>query len=302
MPELVLALLVHNARPALDDLIANLHAFAPEAEVVVFNGGTDASLLDGVDARPLRCSRPLTYGNSSPFHINTFRELAGDGLDYDRIVTLDGDVALLRGGLEAGLRRIMGPAEYMAARFTAVDEDRRDENIRRYGFQAGSWRRLLAVDRLYRGFNPAQVFARPFVERILAHPHIDAIEAHLDRARLYGADELVWASLAAGLGAHPIGNPGERALVTRVHSTDELRGYTEDPDVFFVHKVLMDVGARDRTFVRNLWSGRDEPLRPPRPWSPERLPWRPFVRSRARDLAALSEAPSFWLRTRSLQR
>src|SRR5690348_1069416 len=99
MSRLCLAILAHNNRPCLDDFLLNIRAFVPSAEVVLFNGGRDHSLFDGLDLEICPYSHPLEYGRgggTAPFHFQIMRWLHEEQRDYEFLITLDSDMLFIK--------------------------------------------------------------------------------------------------------------------------------------------------------------------------------------------------------------
>ncbi|MBC7374657.1 MAG: hypothetical protein H7323_11775 [Frankiales bacterium] len=264
---LVLAVLAHADRPCLQDQLANLRAFAPDARVVVFNGGTDRELTAGLDVATCPYSRPLTHHRVGSFHGLVMQWLVEQRWDADVLVTLDSDMLLLKPGLGDHAAATMAATGrgYLGAHFGEVLPDTAWRPGRRFHRKwAGQWQELFGLPHPYRAFNPGQAFSGAYVEAFAAWSRRPALMAAIERTRLDALDEIVWATLAVALGVGALDHPGGRALQLRRHSPQELGAYLADPDVFMVHRVGMDLDAADRRLLRAVAQGQqlnvDEPF------------------------------------------
>jgi hypothetical protein len=251
------AVLAHAYRDALEDLLDSLHTYVPEAEVVVFNGGTDPQLTTGLDVPVCPYSRPLRIGNLVPFHWAVMRWLEETGTDYDFLVTVDWDVLFVRGGLAAHLERTMEASAFMGAGYLVAGPWFPEwDCARRINFGWGRWwRPLFGTDFPSWAFNPGLVFRREYVQKALRFEALPRIMARAARSRIYGIEEWIYATLAVSLGCNPIRNPGSSALQNRLLTVTEIRDALDDPAVHVLHK-LGGGGAPERELLRQVRRGR----------------------------------------------
>lgn len=278
MPALVcVAVLAHDHRESLDDLIDNIRWFVPGADVLVFNGGANTELLQGVDAEVCPASRPLRIGNLVPFHWETIRWLHERRRPYDFLVTLDSDMLFVRHGYTDFLERTMAESEFMGMSYLVAGpwypgwDTVRWFNLswRRwwqplFGTRYGSW-----------ALNPGMVFRREYCEKLLSFPKRESVLRRARLSRLYGIEEFVWASFATAMRCRPVRNPGSHGVIVPVHAPATFRAAIEDPDVFLVHKIPMALDHPHRRIVKALrenrepdWSLIGSPV--PRPAGPPR--------------------------------
>ena len=71
-------------------------------------------------------------------------------------------------------------------------------------------------------------------------------------SKLSALEEIIFATYAVKIQANPIVNPGSHALLLRRHSMQELKGYLQDENVFFVHKIGMNQSDVDRIYLKSL--------------------------------------------------
>lgn len=255
MGDVVLAVLAHEQRACLEDLLGNLAALAPSARVVLFNGGSDAELTVGLGPPTCPYSRPMDHHRVGAFHGLVMQWLSEEQLLGDHLVTLDSDVLMLRQGLPEYLGRTM-TAGYRGAHLGEIRPDTAWRPGRRFLRKwPGAWQDLFGVPYPYRAFNPVQVFSRTYVDAFISWPGRHRLMRAVEQTRLDALDEIVWPTLAAALGVGMQEDPGGHALQLRRHTPAELGQLASDPDVYFVHKVGMELAATDRRLVRSLASG-----------------------------------------------
>jgi hypothetical protein len=239
--KIVFAVLAHRNNEAVTWLTANLAANCPQSDVVVFDSG-QPGWYDG-DAERLSASRPLEWGKVSAFHYLTMCELADR--DYDLLVTLDYDVALIRPGFEDHLASLIDTYAYIAPGFGPLDEGAQGRVQRRiWWWWNRYWQPLLQSPRPYEIYNPMQAFRRDLAERIVHDPQIPKIIDQVTRGRPGVFEELVYASRVVSYGMPGIGLAGAHAVTSRLWTYDELEILAGDPNVFLVHKIAQR-GQRD---------------------------------------------------------
>jgi hypothetical protein len=257
------AILAHDHRSALEDLIDNVRFFVPEAEVVVFNGGADGALTAGLDVDVCPYSRPLRLGNLVRFHWGVFRWLEERRKAFDFLVVLDSDQLFVRQGFGEFLERAMATSEFMAGGYldAAPGWYREWNEVRRINYSwRRRWRPLYGVPYPAWGFNPGTVFRQEFMERASRFPNTQRIVELAARSRLYGIEEFVHATMAKRLGCNPLRHPGSLGLLNGYPSRETFERCLEDPNVFLLHKVHMELAAPDRRIIRDLRQGRSPDL------------------------------------------
>ena len=253
------AILAHTNRPCLDDQVRNLRTFAPTADVVLFNGGRDPNLADGLDIDVCPYSQPLRYERVARFHGEIMRWLHETGREFDFLVTIDSDVLLIKHGFEAFLDRAMADSAYMGVLFRRVEKDTEWITGRRFHYVwRRAWQPIFEVEHPYGCFCPGQVFRGEYVERLLRFPRLDELFERIERSRLRDLEELIWATLAVTLECNPRRYPDAVSASVRYrkrHAPGEIRAYLDDPDVFLLHPVPMSLDAPERRLIRLLREG-----------------------------------------------
>ena len=270
MTQLYFAILAHNARPCLEDLVLNLRAFAPGAEVVLFNGGHDPGLAAGLDVPVCPASRPARRGSVDYFHYAVMRWLHDEGRAYDFLVTLDSDMLLIKPGLAEYLEQTMANSLYMANNFMETPPGT-DWPTGRFHWLKWKqvWQPIFGTRNPYGCFNPGQVFRREYVERLMAFPKLPELLAAIERSHMPAMEEMIYPTLAVALDAAPLRHPGSQVpprwdipgqtsalRVMKRHSPADIRAYLADPNVHLIHPVPLDMAAPERQLVRMLRDGR----------------------------------------------
>ena len=253
----VYAILAHDDPAGLATYVRDLRQMVPGARVVLFNGGADASLAAGLDVDVVPDSIPLRYGRLAEFHLRTLRHIQSLEEPYRFVVTLEPDVAVVRPGLDQMLVQAMEVqhADYLAAGYWVRDRAGLPIGMSYQHWQE-VWRPLLGTDMPSGCYNPAQVFGRPFVDRLLALPQLAEIEALLPLTPVHAMEEVVWPTLAAATGGNP-GWPGTYSEAVRLvrFRPSELQRLV-DGGTHLVHKVGTSPGDPDRQIVNELMAGR----------------------------------------------
>lgn len=257
MPRIHFAVLAHANEPCVADLVRCLWDLNPGATVSLFNGGRNKGFFAGQGVSICPYSSPLRYGNLTAFHIGVMRWLQESREEYDFLVTLDHDMLPLREGLADYLGARMGHVSYMGARFRVADDPANwklgGSTVEQVNQSWKSrWQPLFGTDVPYWSFNPGQVFSKGLVERILAYPRLTPLMELATRSRIWAMEEMVYPTLAVAVGAETKELPGEHGLLFDSHSSDRLRELAVDPDVFFVHRVGMQLASPDRQVIHEL--------------------------------------------------
>jgi hypothetical protein len=96
------AVLVHDNRELVNQLLDNIRHYCPNSLVVVYNGGEDRELLKDIDVLVCPTSRKLEYGYTTIYFIEIMEWLEEIKLEYDFLINIDSDALFIR----KGLRRI----------------------------------------------------------------------------------------------------------------------------------------------------------------------------------------------------
>lgn len=270
MQKVLLAVLAHESRRCLADLLANARAFVDPVDIVVYNGGPHPGLLDGLDATPCPGAVRLYRGNLVPFHAAVMRFAESRGIGYDHLITLDSDMLFVKQGVAAFLDGVMGDTEFMAAGYLRSDDWCRERMPRLRRFEASWplwWRRVFGDTPASWAHNPGMVFRRSAVQRIVAWPELDRMLRISGRSRLHGVEEFVYPTIADRLGCRPLRHPEQSGNHPEPVDIPALHEYLASPSCYWIHKVPLDIGDPVRKEVRELQEGRAparsaDPVRP----------------------------------------
>jgi hypothetical protein len=260
MPATVeVVILAHEKRGALEELVDNVRFFVPEADVVVFNGGMDRALTEGLGVDTCPYSRPMRRGNLVGFYEGVLRWANERRARPDFHVVLDSDQLFMRTGFRDFLEMAMSESEFMASGYLEPSPTYYAlwNEVRRINYSwKWRWQSLYGLPHPSWGFNPGTVFRREFVDRVSHFANTPRILKLARRSRVYGIEEFVFSTLARRLGCNPIRHPGSLGLVSGYPSREIFERCFEDPDVFMIHKVGMEMDSPDRQIVRALRHGR----------------------------------------------
>lgn len=260
MADICFAVLAHNQRASLDDLLRNLRYFAPRADVVLYNGGKDARLFDGLDVDVCRYSHPLRYERLTDFHLDVLQWVYEERRQFDFLITLDSDMLLIKPGIEDYLETVMASSNYMAVDFSEVLPDTTWKPGRRFHLKWPTiWQPIFGTRNPFGCFNPGQVFGRQYVERLMHFPRLSELRLRVERSRFPFLEEMILPTLAVVLDCNPrrLPIPDESAIrFLGYHSPEEIDRYRRDPDMYhLIHPVNMTLDAPDRDMVRAVMAG-----------------------------------------------
>lgn len=260
MGRICFGLLAHNKPDCLQDLVSNIRAFAPGSDIILFNGGKDPHLADGLAIEVCPYSRPLEYERVARYHFELMRWLHEEQRDYEYLVTLDSDVLLIKPGLAAYLDKAMADSAYMSVLFREIDplDPWVPGRVFHYKWER-IWQPIFGTRYPWGCFNPGQVFRRAYADRLMQFPKLDELLWRIDRSSLHNLEEIVWATMAVTLECQPrcFPYPVQRAVrYLQPHTPDDIRYWLSNPNVYFVHPITMDMNAPDRQLIRELKEGQ----------------------------------------------
>lgn len=240
--------LAHDRPATVRDQVANLRLTSPGCEVVVFNGGNDPHLVDGLDVEQCSASTPLRHRYLARFHGLALEWVGGRDRGVSHLVTLDSDVLALRPGFAERLADC--GADYLATGLAPLLPGTAWVPGRRFLRAWPHWQPLFGTEHPWGCFNPVQVFGRRYVDGFLAWPHRERLLQQVAGTRVEAAEEIVWPTLAHALDLRAERLPGGRAVQLRRHAPAELARHLGDADEFFVHRVGTGLDDPDRAQVR----------------------------------------------------
>ena len=295
MTNMVFAILAHNNRGgAVNYLADNLAATCPSSDVVVFNGGPDDQWVGDVTAKVVG-AHPFGWGKVAAFHYLTMQ--AVEQYQYDALVTLDFDMAMVKPGFERHIGQLLDTYAYIGTRLHPVDlwsGGNPDRQV--WNWWHNQWAALFEAPQPYCVFNPCQVFRRDLVDRFLADPAMPSIIDQATRAQVFCMEEIVYATRTVAYGMPTTSNPGSHGILHVSHDADELELLAADPHVHLVHKIterhqrlavdrLLADGADADAAARRLM------MRPPRAGISRRTALRELARRTRGDLRGILGGP-----------
>jgi hypothetical protein len=260
---LCLVVLDHRNDGFLGDLVASARAFCPEADVAWYDSGTESG-----DPPPelfrLGASRPLGYARVMPFFLDMLEWAAGG--EYDYVVNLETDMAIVRPGFEAFVEASLRDADHLAPRLRRdTAPTSRWRPYRSLRAELPELAEMLCVDSIDGCFSPGQAFSRRYAQALVSSDMYgrlrDFVLSNESRGASYSLQEILMPTLAKALGLRTVEYPPEadrynryrpyhaapsigRALQTRgVHLVHPIRRDWDDPARRTVHRRLDSVAA-----------------------------------------------------------
>ncbi|MGB8953854.1 MAG: hypothetical protein WCC10_00650 [Tumebacillaceae bacterium] len=260
MKKICFAILVHEKREIVEDLVENVRYFCPNSTIVLYNGGYDATLCHGLGVPVCPASKKLHYGMTALYMLETMKWVHESGIGYDYLITMDSDALFAKRGFEEWVEREMQDADFMG--FNAGTRwpgwDPWEQILQEWE----KWREILNTDNFdFLGvFGVGQTFSRDAVDRFLNFERIAEVQANLQRTTAWGIDEVIFVNLARRLGlrlkSYPLDRERNEYDTTRYRpyfTADEVRHCVRHhPHGFLYHPVHRDLDDEARVFVQEL--------------------------------------------------
>lgn len=252
----LMAILAHADARSLRELVDNVRAFCPGADLVLYDSGADPHLGDGLDVERFPVPRRLEYSQVTPFFLDVCEWLSAEGRDYDYWVNLETDMLFVRSGYVHFLRETMSGYDYMAPLFARHNpRTSRWRPIRTLRPELPRWYAVLGFEHTHRGFSPGQVFARRYVDELVGHERYPEIRRLVAENRSNSLQEVLFPTLVDFLGQRGRSYPEEWAPINRYRPFQAVRGVRRAlglSDVHFVHPVRRDPDDPARRLVLSL--------------------------------------------------
>lgn len=254
---LCFAILAHEDRDSLGDLLQNVAHFCPGSTPIVYDASKSGGLCKGLPTLAIPGSRPLPYGYGTRYIFDVMEWALSMQLQFDLFVVLDSDLLFVQEGYEEFLERHLGSSEYMGIRFTPEPRTNSIESPAAFMWRNWKrWRHLLDASLPCTAFNPLQAFRRSLVERIVALPNLNRLRRAVNQTRRKAMAEAVFPTLAHALDGRPQAypNPYPFSVSYRPGSTVSLYEavrFAHTPDCHVVHPVKpLNVDHPVRLWVR----------------------------------------------------
>jgi len=243
------AILAHADAGIAASQIRNIRRYNADAEIVLYNGGTDPDFGSTLGVPVCPYSRPLQYGRLERFLLDTALWLETERVGYDYLVGVDSDVLFVREGFEQALRGAMSDADAMGVNMT----------MQRSPFELphwipgkmlweewDRWQPFFGTEGFCGTFNPMQVYTRDTIRRVLADltpARRSALEGLLASSRVFALEELLLPTLALRAGARIRSYPETMAAFVRCGEDmtwEELQRALRTPEAYFLHPARRD--------------------------------------------------------------
>lgn len=192
------AILVHEKRELVKQLIDNVRYYCPNSAIVLYNGGDDPTLCDGLGVPVCPSSRKLERGWTTVYFLETMEWLEELGIKYKYFINIDSDALFIRKGYEKFIQNAMKDTDYMAVKLRIPKKDwyigielKKDIN---------RWGKLFNVNPFYGVFNVGQVISRPIVKALLNPTRKEKLKKELLETISFGSDEFFFVNMAKKLG------------------------------------------------------------------------------------------------------
>jgi hypothetical protein len=192
------SILVHDDKELVKQLIENVRYHCPNSAIVLYNGGNEPTLCDGLGVPVYPSSRKLNRGWTTIYFLETMEWLEEMGIDYEYYINLDSDVLFFRKGYEEFIQSEMKDTDYMAVNLRTPEpnwfvgrELRKDIH---------SWGKLFNVNNFLGIFNVGQIISRPLVKELLEPERNKLIKKILAETPTWGSDEILFVNMAKDLG------------------------------------------------------------------------------------------------------
>ncbi|MNO29655.1 hypothetical protein D3C76_195750 [compost metagenome] len=248
------AILVHNRREVVFDLLDNIRSFCPNSSVVLYNGGDDPELCNGLGYPVCPTSRKLYYGVTAIYMIEVMEWLEDINYSYDVLINLDSDALFAREGYEQYILNEMKDKEYMGVDTKIPDDD--FYCLVQLRQEINRWIPVLGNEPYRESFNVGQVYSRKLVLRLLHDDQYELLKSNLRDTKAFGVDELVFATIVDRLGykLHPYKKAVSSTIRYRPHfPLDEMISLMNyKAECFLVHPVYRNLKDETRSFIREV--------------------------------------------------
>ncbi|MFN7251047.1 MAG: hypothetical protein ACK4M9_09670 [Anaerobacillus sp.] len=192
------AVLIHDNRELVKQLIDNIRHYCPNSLIVVYNGGKDRELLKDLDVLVCPTSRKLEYGYTTIYFIEIMEWLEEIKVEYDFLINIDSDALFIRKGYEEFIEKEMRDTDYMAVDYQVASQDyfcgieiQKDRK---------RWEPFFTFNPLYGAFNVGQVMNRRFTKTLIKSTNIQLLKKALIETPAFGTDEIIFANLVKEFG------------------------------------------------------------------------------------------------------
>lgn len=259
---------MHEKLECVIDLVRNLRYTDPSSPVLLYNGGTDHSLLDhhfpfedyGAVVYP-DC-HPLQWGRLHDFALDCMR-FALEHYTFDTLTIVDSDQLALRPGYSSYLGAFLAGRQKVGLLGNAPSPQRPETRIgpAAAAFQETDlWRPLLRrfpqghEKFVYWSFWPSTVFTADAARDLTGFFASDSqIQEIVERTKIWASEEVILPTVVALLGYEIAANPCSYRYVNyRVpYSLRQVRAAMQSPDAYWIHPVSRRLDDPIRAHIRD---------------------------------------------------
>ncbi|MEH7119633.1 galactosyltransferase-related protein [Neobacillus vireti] len=255
--QICFAILVHEKKNLVKQLIENVRYFCPNSAIVLYNGSYDSTLCEGLGVPVCPSSHKLNYGYTAVYFLETMEWLEEMEIQYNYFINIDSDALFIKSGYEEFIQNQMKDTDYMGVdhRVTANDwhigkEVWKDQD---------RWKKLFNMKPLDGVFNVGQVISRPLVKALLEPERKERLKRALLKTYSWGMDEVVFVNLAKELGfsrkKYP--NPYDSVMIRyRPHFTlEEIIYHLSYDNGYLCHPISREENHSIRHLIHHLQTG-----------------------------------------------
>lgn len=256
MKKICFAVLVHEKRDVVEDLLHNITKFCPNSSVVLFNGGPDSNLLMNFNYPICPYSKPLKYLKSQVFFmLETMKWLSEINFEFDYLINLDSDVLFAKHGFEEFLLKEMSGKDFLGidAQFAPYSWNFPSQTMKKEWHR---WKPIYEMDDFYWCFNNAQVYSKKLVKQIICFDKLNELVDNLKESKAVAAEEIIYITLAKKFGHNIYSYPEDmnlsvrfRPYFTKQEVEDFLRVRSNS---FLFHPIHRNINDEARVFIRSI--------------------------------------------------
>lgn len=207
------AVLVHENKELVRELLNNIRFYCPNSSIVLFNGGDDPELCEGLGYPVCPRSRELKYGFLSIYHLEVMKWLEDIDFPYQYLINLDSDSLFGRKGFEEFIIDSMEDTDYMAAKLRKAHK--KWYPAKTFNGEKEKWEPLFNVESFYGVFNVGQVFSRNYIQTLLNSPQLPLLTKNIAETKTHALEEIVYVNMARQLGLKYKSYPNEAGSLIR---------------------------------------------------------------------------------------
>jgi len=254
MKKICFAILAHEKKTVLKDMIANIRYFCPNSSIVLYNGGNNPKLCKNLGYPVCPFSRKLKWGNIALYMLDVMQWLKDTEYPYDYLINLDSDSLFAKKGFEKFVISEMKNADYMAVRAKIYSNKWfPGQEMRR---KWSKWQPILSSDYFLGCFNVGQIFSRDLVEKILSYKKINKVRTYISKNGTFALEEILYVTLAKTLGAEIKSYPQKVARYIRPHPYFTYYGISKslskNSKCYLIHPVRRTMNDKARKYIRHL--------------------------------------------------